>query len=133
MKIHETASIGDVYMRGNIKIGKGTYINSGQIFSGPQTSVIIGDFCAIGYNVHIKSQSHDSKQATAISLTESHRHIEATITIGNHVWIGDNVFIKQGIKVGNNCIIGANSVVTKDVEDFTVVGGVPAKKIMKLI
>jgi maltose O-acetyltransferase len=45
------------------------------------------------------------------------------------VWIGSNVFIKEGITIGNNVIIGANSVVTKNVPDNEIVGGIPAKHI----
>ena len=47
--------------------------------------------------------------------------------IGNNVWIGANASIMAGVKVGNGCVIAAGSVVTKDIPDFSVVGGVPAK------
>lgn len=50
-------------------------------------------------------------------------------TILNDVWIGKNVIIKSGVRVGNGAIIGAGSVVTKDVPDYAIVGGVPAKLI----
>lgn len=51
--------------------------------------------------------------------------------IGNDVWIGNSVTIMQGIKIGDGAIIGTNSLVTKDVEAYTVVGGNPAKQIRK--
>ena len=51
--------------------------------------------------------------------------------IGNDVWIGRNVLILQGIKIGDGAIIAAGSVVTKDVEPYSIVGGVPAKEIRK--
>jgi len=51
------------------------------------------------------------------------------VIISDYVWIGANVFISPGVKIGNNSVIGANSVVTKDVEKFSIMGGVPAKLI----
>ena len=51
--------------------------------------------------------------------------------IGNDVWIGDGVFIKAGVSIGSGAIIGAHAVVTKDIEPYTVVAGVPAKEIRK--
>lgn len=58
---------------------------------------------------------------------ESRRVIEKDIVIGDRCWIGTNVFIKEGVSIGNDVIIGANSVVVKDVKDKAIIGGVPAK------
>jgi len=52
-----------------------------------------------------------------------------TITIGNDVWIGQNVTILRGVKIGDGAVIASNSVVTKDVSAYAIVGGVPAKRI----
>ncbi|MAS52602.1 MAG: acetyltransferase [Flavobacteriales bacterium] len=49
--------------------------------------------------------------------------------MGNDVWVGQNSLIKQGVTIGHGSIIGMGSVVTKDIEPYTIVGGVPAKKI----
>jgi virginiamycin A acetyltransferase len=54
---------------------------------------------------------------------------EKDIIIGNDVWVGTNVIIKDGVTIGTGAIVGAGSVVTKDVEPYSIVGGVPAKKI----
>lgn len=51
--------------------------------------------------------------------------------IGNDVWIGNSATIMQGVKIGDGAIIGTNSLVTKDVEPYTIVGGNPAKEIRK--
>ncbi len=53
------------------------------------------------------------------------------INIGNDVWIGYNATIMAGVNIGDGAIIAANSIVTKDVEPYTIVGGNPAKKIRK--
>lgn len=52
-----------------------------------------------------------------------------SITIGNDVWIGENVTLAHGVTIGDGAVIAANAVVTKDVEPFSVMGGVPARKI----
>jgi len=59
-------------------------------------------------------------------VTEREQHYQKVI-IENDVWIGANSVIMPGVKVGNGAIIGANAVVTKDVPDYAIVGGVPAK------
>ena len=69
--------------------------------------------------------TYDNGQKYLISFTEP-------ISVGNDVWIGGNVTIIGGVHIGNNVFIGAGAVVTKDVPDNTVVGGVPAKKIKDL-
>ena len=58
-----------------------------------------------------------------------HLAIAKPIRIGNDVWIGGNVTILPGVTIGNNVVVAAGAVVTKDVPDNNLVGGVPAKKI----
>jgi acetyltransferase-like isoleucine patch superfamily enzyme len=53
------------------------------------------------------------------------------VMIGHDVWVGANAVIRCGVTIGNGCIIGAGAVVTKDVPDFSIIGGVPAKLIRK--
>ena len=61
-----------------------------------------------------------------------HIGIAKPVKIGDDVWIGGNVTILPGITIGNNVVVAAGAVVTKDVPDNTLVGGVPAKAIRKL-
>ncbi|MCG9579488.1 acyltransferase [Vibrio tubiashii] len=55
----------------------------------------------------------------------------ADVSIGSYCWIGANVFINPGIEVGNNSVVGANSVVTKNIPENEIWAGVPAKFIRK--
>lgn len=119
-------TLGDVAIVGkDVKIGIGTYYNGGRIASDPEAKIKIGVFCAIGFNVHILGISHDPNNPTG--PTHLRHIVKGDITIGNGVWIGSNVVILPNVKIGSYAIIGANAVVTKDVGDFEVVGGVPAK------
>lgn len=115
--------LGDVDVTGHVEIGEGTYIDSGRIVGGNQSKVVIGRDCMIGYNVYIASRTHPKGHPTDKSLP---RH-EADVKIGDRVWIGNNVVIREGITVGDEAIIGANSIVTHDVPAGAKVGGVPAK------
>ena len=81
-----------------------------------------------GFNVHIKARTHDLRKPTP-NASGKHLRKEKSIAIGNYVWIGDNVFIKEGIKIGSHAIIAANSVVVMNVKEKEIVGGVPAKHI----
>ena len=62
----------------------------------------------------------------------AHSAIAKPIRIGNDVWIGGNVTILPGLTIGNNVVIAAGAVVTKDVQDNSLVAGVPAKKVRDL-
>jgi acetyltransferase-like isoleucine patch superfamily enzyme len=126
----KTVRFDNVSFDGNIIIGERTYINGGgRIDSGKTSQVTIGSDCAIGRYVHITAKAHDFKRPTTDSENARHLEKEADTHIGNEAWIGDYVFIKQGVKVGNNAIIGAHSVVNRNVEPFEIVAGVPIKHI----
>lgn len=62
-------------------------------------------------------------------LIQKQRHKEKDIIIGNDVWIGFGAQIMSRVKIGNGAVIGAGSIVTKDIELYSVVGGIPAKLI----
>ena len=108
--------------------------------------VKIGYFCSIGVGVSIDSSSaHRADWITTFpfiqletDFVKSHfKHYnekniissKGNVIIGNDVWIGINTTIMSGVSIGDGAIIGANSVVTKDVEDYEVVAGNPAKHI----
>lgn len=90
--------------------------------------VTIGDYVMIGPNTSIITVGHP------LSPLGRRRHLgqAKSVTIGRDVWIGANCTILPGVTVGNNVVIAAGAVVTKDVPDNCVVGGVPAKVIKQL-
>lgn len=94
-------------------------------------NVTIGNNVIMGPDVKIYARNH---KYTSIDVPIQFQGKEYLKTIiGNDVWLSANVIITAGVNIGNHCIIAAGSVVTKDVPDFSVVGGVPAKIIKNRI
>ena len=108
----------------SLKIGNNVGINH-YCFIGVRGNITIGDNVIFGPRVNIFSENHNFDRLD-ISIKNQGVTKEDTI-IGNDVWIGASVSIMPGVKVGNGCVIAAGSVVTKDIVDFSVVAGVPAK------
>lgn len=109
----------------NIHIGSHVFINMGCKFQ-DQGGIFIGDGALIGHNVVLATLNH------AMSPKDRGSIIPAPIHIGNHVWIGSNATILPGVTIGDGAIVAAGAVVTKDVPENTIVGGVPAKIIRHL-
>lgn len=109
----------------NITVGKNVFINSGCKFQ-DQGGITIGDGSLIGHNVVLATLNHDSDPKKRSSM------YPAPIVIGKNVWIGSNATILPGVSIGDGAIIAAGAVVTKDVDENVVVGGVPAKPIKNL-
>lgn len=86
----------------------------------------IGENVMMGPEVMILTSIHNTSR-TDIPMCQQGHLPKQKVTIGNDVWIGARVIILPGVKVGNGVIIGAGAVVTKDVPDYAVVGGVPAR------
>ena len=119
----KNVSLGDVKITGNVEVGEGTYINSGHVQSGSNSVVKIGRRCNIGWNVFISATTHPLEDPTNPEIPRT----EDSIFIGDRVWIGINVVIREGVHIGDDAIIGANSVVTHDVLPKQKVGGNPAR------
>ncbi len=88
--------------------------------------LIVGNDVMMGPECVIFSRHHNFSN-TEIPMRLQGYQQPKPCTIGNDVWIGRRVMIMPGVKIGNGVIIGAGAVVTKDVPDYAVVGGVPAK------
>lgn len=92
-------------------------------------SIIIGNNVLMGRNVLITDHSHGNKYDFDLPPQKRPLRTKGEVIIGNNVWIGDKVVILSGVTIGDGAIVGANSVVTKNVEPMSVVGGIPAVKI----
>ncbi|MGF6906903.1 DapH/DapD/GlmU-related protein [Fusobacterium sp. PH5-44] len=109
----------------NISIGKNVFINSGCHFQN-QGGIILGDGVLIGHNVTLATLNHGFSPEDRGTL------YPAPIRLGRNVWIGSNSVIVPGVTIGDNAIIAAGSVVTKDVLPNMIVGGNPARNIKKI-
>lgn len=109
----------------NIHIGENVFINACCHFQ-DHGGVYIGDGCQIGHNVVFATLNH------GIAPEDRQNTYPAPIVLGRNVWVGSNSTILQGVTIGDNAIIAAGAVVTKDVPADTIVGGVPAKFIKKI-
>lgn len=94
-------------------------------FIAARGEVHIGKNCIFGPNVRIHAENHNFTDLdTPIRLQGATRK---GVSIGEDCWVGSGVTILDGVRIGNHCIIGAGAVVTKDIPDYAIVGGVPAK------
>lgn len=131
----------------NSEVGFGTYIAS----NGNLQNIVIGRFCSIGPNVDIIIGTHPlypyvSTHPAFFSIREQAgftfvnkekfkeiKYVNSTsnksVLIGNDVWIGANVKILEGVTVGDGAVVATGAVVTKDIEPYTINGGIPSRKI----
>lgn len=109
----------------NIKVGENVFINACCHFQ-DHGGVVIGDDCQIGHNVVFATLNH------GIAPKDRYHTYSAPIVLGKNVWVGSNATILQGVNIGDNAIVGAGAVVTRNVEANTIVGGIPAKLIKRI-
>ena len=109
----------------NISVGEGVFINACCHFQ-DHGGVTLGDGCQIGHNVVFATLNHE--------LPPERRGVTrpAPIVLGKKVWVGSNATILQGVTIGDNAVVAAGAVVTKDVPANTIVGGVPARVIKRI-
>lgn len=118
--IPANSRLGNVHVRHrNLEFGENSYMNSGHVLNGAKAPVKIGDYCCIGYNVSIISETHNPDNIQA-------KHT-APVKIGSHVWIGNNAVIVPDVQIGDNTVIGANSVVTRSIPSNVVAAGAPCE------
>ncbi|MEX2013225.1 MAG: DapH/DapD/GlmU-related protein [Candidatus Levyibacteriota bacterium] len=129
------------YRLGGVKIGKGSTIHTGAIFYKPQNikigkdsiigegvvldgrdKLLIGDHVAFATDVMVYNAQHDIQ-------SDDFHAITAPVEIGDYVFIGPRAIILPGVKVGRGAVVAAGAVVTGDVAEYEIVGGVPAKQI----
>ena len=114
------------------RIGRGTYTGTNTIIK----SADIGNYCSISWNVSIGGMNHPYdkvsmytdywvKRTFGIDIERSQKPLKTII--GNDVWIASGAVVLEGIKIGNGCVIGAGAVITKDIEPYSIVVGVPGR------
>lgn len=111
----------------NIVLGKNVFINSNCYFM-DGAKITVGDNVFIGPSCGFYTANHPLDYQTRNQGVEQ----ALPILIGNNVWLGGNVIVLPGVEIGDGCVIGAGSVVTKDIEANSIATGVPCKVIKKI-
>ncbi|WP_415526516.1 acyltransferase [Clostridium sp.] len=117
------------YRNSELCIGENTFIGPFSIIH-CRKSINIGNNCMIGEAVSIRDNDHKFREKNK-NYNQQGFDIKKT-AIGDNVWIGAKVTILSGVIIGDNSIIGANTLVNKDIPDNTIVGGVPVKIIKRI-
>lgn len=113
-----------------LQVGNGAKLKIGDSFINREVKIIcnksitIGDDCIIAMGTVIRDNDGGNHQIFAPGYENA-----KPITIGNHVWLGENVMILKGVTIGEGAIVAASSLVLKDVPPHTLVAGSPAKVI----
>lgn len=109
----------------NLSLGKGCIVGDKAVLDARRGGIEIGDNVQLGNFVKLWTGSHDHDDPYFRSMPNK----RGPIKIGNRAWLGPNVTVLHSVTIGEGAVIAAGSVVTKDVEPFAIMGGIPAKKI----
>jgi acetyltransferase-like isoleucine patch superfamily enzyme len=109
---------------GDVKVGKNTWIGPFTILDGTG-GLTIGSNCSVSAGVHI--YTHNTVKWAVSGGVEKYEY--SGISVGDNCFIGPQSMIQNGVNIGKHCIIAANSFVNKDVADYSIVAGNPAKQI----
>ncbi|MGM9533872.1 MAG: acyltransferase, partial [Intestinibacter sp.] len=122
---------GPLYLKvienGKINIGKNVFFNHNCSITSID-SILIDDDCFFGNNVVIVDHDHLIDDG----VVHADKLVASKVKIGKKSWIGANCVITRGVTIGDNVVIAAGAVVTRDIPDNEVWGGVPAKKIKNM-
>lgn len=127
----------DTSLIGNIKIGRWTTLGHHNIVNSGPSEITIGNFCQFGPYVAFYASYHPM---TRLSSYQNGKFLNgaiksfgpsAPIIVGSDIWIGHGSIILQGVHIGNGAIVGGGSVVTKDIPDYSIAVGNPARIINK--
>lgn len=119
----------NIDINGKLYIGEGCFFNNNCSIN-CKSEIIIGDNCLFGENVKLYDHNHNFKDKNI--LVKNQGYSLGKITIGNNCWIGSNVTILKNVTVGNNVVIGANCLVYKSIPDNSIVKSEPQIIIEKL-
>jgi len=120
-------NIPEIIIGANCSIGEGCHFTA-------INSITIGNDVLFGRNILITDNAHGNSSLEYLNIAPIKRLLisKGPVKIGNNVWIGEMACIMPNVSIGNGAIIAANSVVTKDVPNNCVVGGIPAKIIKQI-
>jgi acetyltransferase-like isoleucine patch superfamily enzyme len=110
---------------GRINLGQRVYLSHG-VTVGALGLVEIGDFSLVGPGCYITDADHRFNDLTA-PVPDQGMTSKGLTVIEDNVWLGANVVVTSGVRIGRRSVIGANSVVTRDIPAFAVAAGIPAK------
>ena len=120
----------EVYGPKYISIGDNTYVGDYSIINaGKGGKIKIGKNCSVAANVKLINWYHDFKKMDISQFRQI--SIVNDININDDCWLGYNVTITSGVNLGRGCVVLPNSLVNSNFEDFSIIGGVPAKLISK--
>jgi len=143
LRLNSTRFLMNQYINSkSLEVGKHTYNAGGMVIQGyNEEKVIIGDYCSIARNVNFIISFHRTDLVSSYPFDKLNYYFsdekvlndchvtknKGIIKVGNDVWIGDDVTILAGVTIGDGAVIGTGSIVTKDVPDYAIVAGNPAK------
>lgn len=108
-----------------VSIGDGTSIHPG-VHIGAAQSVHIGAGVLIAAGVYITDHDHDFSDPTE-PVSTHHRLVVSAVVIGDYSWLGERVMVLKGVSIGAHSVIGAGSIVTRDVPSYSLAVGSPAR------
>jgi acetyltransferase-like isoleucine patch superfamily enzyme len=117
----------NVYFLGAVSLGEGSSISNNCFLNGSKAGIHIGAKVMIAPNCVLVAFDHGYHDLEIPMIDQKFE--DAPIVIEDDVWIAANCTITRGVRLGRGCIVGANCVVTHDVEPYSIVGGVPARVI----
>lgn len=110
---------------GRIELGEGAFIGSWTTIVA-KAGIVIGRNALIAERVTIRDQDHQVHGSLDVPIAQAGFDV-APITIGDDVWIAAGGVVLKGVTIGRGAVVAANAVVNRDVRDFEIVGGVPAR------
>jgi galactoside O-acetyltransferase len=133
INIHKSVKFGEgafltAKKGGGITIGRNTSFNHNVMLNADfGGQILIDEDCLIGPGVVFRTANHNYHDRNTLIRLQGHS--SADIIVEKDVWIGANAVILPGVTIGRGSVVGAGAVVTRNVESYSVVAGVPAKKI----
>lgn len=109
-----------------ISIGNGVWMNK-RCYISAANEIVIGDYAIFAPNVYLADSAYEYREIGVPIMKQGLCSVTNRIEIGAHSWLGINAVVYGNVNIGKGCVVGANSVVTKSVPDYCVVGGQPAQ------